>query len=131
MAFRVRKGQCLPQPFWLRKTVNHILAIAFIIWTVIALASTVDSFYCATSWFLKGKNLRSNSPLLALIPDNIASSPLWLLIGAAWVSFAAVPANFSLMYFMMPFATLFVSASANLVCEAWEPTRNSIRFSAS
>ena len=94
------------------------LAVAFVIWTVIALASTVDSFYCATSWFLKGKNLRSNSPLLALIPDGIASSPLWLLFGAAWVAFTAVPANFSLMYFMMPFATLFVSASANLVCEA-------------
>ncbi len=94
------------------------LAIAFVIWTTIAMASTVDSFYCATSWFLKGKNLRSNSPLLALIPDNIASSPLWLLAGATWVSYAAVPANFSLMYFMMPFATLFVSASANLVCES-------------
>ncbi|UGX86643.1 acyl-CoA thioesterase [Phyllobacterium meliloti] len=94
------------------------LGIAFVIWTVIALASTVDSFYCATSWYLRGKNMRSNSPLLALIPDGIASSPLWLLIGAAWVAYAAVPANFSLMYFMMPFATLFVSASANLVCEA-------------
>ena len=94
------------------------LAVAFVIWTVVALASTVDSFYCATSWFLKGKNLRSNSPLLALIPDSVASSPLWLLIGAAWIAFTAVPANFSLMYFMMPFATLFVSASANLVCEA-------------
>ncbi|MCX8279662.1 thioesterase family protein [Phyllobacterium sp. 0TCS1.6C] len=94
------------------------LVVAFVIWTVIALASTVDSFYCATAWFLKGKNMRSNSPLLALIPDNIASSPLWLLIGATWVAFVAVPANFSLMYFMMPFATLFVSASANLVCES-------------
>ncbi len=94
------------------------LAVAFVIWTVIALASTVDSFYCATAWFLKGKHLRSNSPLLALIPDAVASSPLWLLIGAVWVAFTAVPANFSLMYFMMPFATLFVSASANLVCEA-------------
>ncbi|MGH9917074.1 MAG: acyl-CoA thioesterase, partial [Pyrinomonadaceae bacterium] len=94
------------------------LEIAFVIWTVIALASTVDSFYCATNWYLRGKNMRSNSPLLALIPDGIASSPLWLLIGAAWVAYAAVPANFSLMYFMMPFATLFVSASANLVCEA-------------
>uniref|UniRef100_UPI002595FBE8 acyl-CoA thioesterase n=1 Tax=uncultured Methylobacterium sp. TaxID=157278 RepID=UPI002595FBE8 len=94
------------------------LAIAFAIWTIAALTSTVDSFYCATNWYLRGKNMRSNSPLLALIPDGIASSPLWLLIGATWVAYAAVPANFSLMYFMMPFATLFVSASANLVCEA-------------
>jgi acyl-CoA thioesterase FadM len=93
------------------------IGVAYAIWTVLALGTTIDSSYSATRWFLATKQSRSVSPLLALIPPGVASSPLWLLVGAAIVAAAAYRANLSLVYMMFPFATLFVSSAACLACE--------------
>ena len=90
---------------------------AYAIWTTLALGTTIDSSYNATRWFLATKQSRSVSAVLALIPPGVASSPLWLIAGATFVAAAAYRANLSLIYLMLPFATLFVSSAACLVCE--------------
>jgi acyl-CoA thioesterase FadM len=93
------------------------LAFAFAVWTVLALATTIDSAYAATRWFLAAKQARSMSPLLAMIPPGVASSPLWVMAAATGIAWEAYAANLSLMYSMLPFATLFVGPAACLVCE--------------
>ena len=90
---------------------------AYAVWATLALGTTIDSSYNATRWFLATKQSRSVSAVLALIPPGVASSPLWLLGGATFVAAAAFRANLALIYLMLPFATLFVSSAACLVCE--------------
>jgi acyl-CoA thioesterase FadM len=90
---------------------------AYAVWTTLALGTTIDSSYNATRWFLATKQSRSVSAVLALIPPGVASSPLWLIGGATFVAAAAYRANMALIYLMLPFATLFVSSAACLVCE--------------
>ncbi|WP_158816948.1 thioesterase family protein [Methylocapsa sp. S129] len=93
------------------------IGVAYVIWTALALGTTIDSSYNATRWFLATKQSRSVSAMLALIPPGVASSPLWLIAGAAAIAAAAYDANLSLMYLILPFATLFVGSAACLVCE--------------
>lgn len=90
---------------------------AFVIWTAIAAATTIDSFYSATRWLGTSITARSNSPLLAFVPAGLVASPVWILAGALATAAAAIWANLSLLYLMMPFATLLVGAAACLVCE--------------
>ncbi|WP_336487377.1 acyl-CoA thioesterase [Methylobacterium nigriterrae] len=94
------------------------LTIAYLAWAVIAMVSTVDSFYCATRWFLTSVTTRSSSPLLAFVPAGFVASPLWTLIAALAAAAAVLGANLSMMYLMVPFATLFVGATLCLICEA-------------
>ncbi|MGH6762897.1 MAG: acyl-CoA thioesterase [Phyllobacterium sp.] len=93
------------------------VTMAFTIWVVLGMASTIDSFYCATRWFMRAMTSRSVSPLLALIPPGVASSPFWILLGAVAVAAATISANLSIMYLIFPFATLFIGAGACLACE--------------
>jgi YbgC/YbaW family acyl-CoA thioester hydrolase len=95
----------------------HGARAAFAAWTTLALASTIDSGYGATRWFLLGKQRRSESALMALIPPGVASSPLWLLAGAAVVAIAADRAGLSPLLLALPFSTLFVGSAACLACE--------------
>jgi acyl-CoA thioesterase FadM len=90
---------------------------AYAVWTTLALGTTIDSSYSATRWFLATKQSRSVSAVLALIPPGVASSPLWIIACATFVAAVAYRANVGLIYLMLPFATLFVSSAACLVCE--------------
>jgi acyl-CoA thioesterase FadM len=96
---------------------------AFVIWTVIAAASTIDSFYGATRWLGASITARSNSPLLAFVPPGLVSSPVWILGAALATAAGAYSAGLSLLYLMVPFATLLVGAAACLLCEALGATR--------
>ncbi|MER2268486.1 acyl-CoA thioesterase [Methylobacterium oxalidis] len=94
------------------------ITAAFLVWAAIAAASTIDSFYCATRWLLTSVTRRSESPLLAFLPAGLVASPLWALIAAAAIAAGMIAANLSMMYLMLPFATLFVGATLCLACEA-------------
>lgn len=93
------------------------VALAFVAWTIIVAASTIDSFYAATRWLMTAVTTRSTSPLLAFIPGGLVASPVWITIAAFAIATAMIGANLSLMYLMLPFATLLVGAAACLVCE--------------
>lgn len=95
-----------------------LAAGAFFIWATIAAVSTIDSAYEAIRGLTTAVTARSSSPLLAFIPSRAVSSPLWIILAAIGIAAAAFSANLSLMYLMIPFATLFVGATACLVCEA-------------
>jgi acyl-CoA thioesterase FadM len=90
---------------------------AFLVWTLVAMVSTIDSFYCATRWLLTSVTTRSVSPILAFVPAGLVASPLWTLVAALAAAGAVSAAGLSMMYLMLPFATLFVGATLCLVCE--------------
>ncbi len=99
------------------------VTVAFVIWTAVAAATTIDSFYCATRWLMAAVTTRSNSPLLAFVPAALVSSPIWTLIAALSAAVIAAQLNLSLMYLMMPFATILVGGAACLVCETLGASR--------
>ncbi|HEV7440586.1 MAG TPA: thioesterase family protein [Methylobacterium sp.] len=90
---------------------------AYLAWTLLATVSTIDSFYCATRWLLTSVTTRSVSPILAFVPAGLVASPLWTLVAALAAAGAVWGAGLSMMYLMLPFATLFVGAALCLVCE--------------
>lgn len=98
---------------------NHLdlVVLAFTAWTIIAAASTIDSFYGATRWFMTAVTTRSISPLLAFIPGGLVASPVWIMMASFAIAAAMIETNLSLMYLMLPFATFLVGAAACLVCE--------------
>ena len=98
---------------------NHLdgAVLPYVVWSVIAAASTFDSFYSATRWFMSAVTGRSTSPLLAFIPAGLVSSPVWIVLFGLTVAATMIAANLSMMYLMFPFATLLVGAAGCLVCE--------------
>ena len=96
---------------------------AFVVWTAIAAITTIDSFYCATRWLGASVTARSNSPLLAFVPAGLVSSPVWILGAAVTTATIATWSGLSLVYLMLPFATILVGAAACLLCETLGATR--------
>ncbi|UMY19764.1 acyl-CoA thioesterase [Methylobacterium organophilum] len=90
---------------------------AYVTWVVIAALSTIDGFYAATRWWLTSATGRSVSPLLAIIPAGFVASPLWIVLAALAVATAMVSAKLSMIYLMLPYATVLVGAAACLVGE--------------
>ncbi|TXN40816.1 acyl-CoA thioesterase [Methylobacterium sp. WL30] len=102
---------------------NTVTTSAFVVWTAIAAASTIDSFYCSTRWLGASVTARSNSPLLAFVPAGLVSSPVWILGAAVATTSIAIWSGLSLVYLMMPFATILVGGAACLVCRTLGATR--------
>lgn len=97
--------------------------IGFCVWTTIASLSTIDSFYVSTRWLMTSVLRNSVSPLLTFIPASFVGSPLWVVLAAAMASAALIATNLSMMYLMLPFATLFVSGGVCLVTETLGSSR--------
>ena len=87
---------------------GHPAAWLFGLWAAIAVASTVDSAYAATRWFLDATIRRSNSPVLALVPAALVQSPLWMLLAALLLSGGAWAAGAPLLALIAPFGSFFV-----------------------
>lgn len=91
--------------------------IAFALWAVVAALSTIDSAYAALRWSMNAVTARSQSVLLTFVPPSVVASPLWILLGAGAVAAAVAVADLSMIYLMLPFATLLAGAAACLVLE--------------
>ncbi len=102
---------------------SGLAILAYLVWSVVAALTTIDSFYVATRWHLGALTERSLSPLLAFVPAGLVSSPLWLLAAAAGVAGLALSAQLSQIALMLPFATLLVGGAACLVGEVLGATR--------
>ncbi|MCJ2033613.1 acyl-CoA thioesterase [Methylobacterium sp. J-068] len=100
-----------------------LAAIGFTIWAAIAVVSTIDSAYCATRWLMSGITTRSTAPLMAFVPEGLVSSPVSLMLAAGGIAIAMVSNDLSLIYLMIPFATLLVGSAACLVCTAFGVTQ--------
>ena len=95
---------------------SGVLQIAFIAYCVFICAciiTTLDSGYVALKWFLKENVAKSNSPIFALIPTGLFTSPIPTFLLAGVVAFVAtILTKIELEYFMIFYATFFVGYSA-------------------
>ena len=91
--------------------------VAFAVWAVIAAISTIDSFYCATRWYLSSLLAKSLHPALAFVPTSAAASPLWVLVLAVGAAGTMSAVGLSQTAYMMPYATLLVGVTACLLAE--------------
>ncbi len=92
---------------------------AFVLWAAISLVSTADGAYCALRWFLTAVTSRSKSAILAIVPAALVASPLWIVLAAGGLAALAVGSGLSMIYLMMPFATVFVGPAACLVARVF------------
>ncbi|MEN3792632.1 thioesterase family protein [Fulvimarina sp. MAC3] len=97
-------------------------AAAFALWAAIAAVSTIDSFYCATRWYLSSLLAKSLHPALAFVPAAAAASPLWVLATAMAAAGVMTTMGFSQTTYMMPYATLLVGPTLCLV--VWSVRRS-------
>lgn len=95
-----------------------LASVAFLVWSTLAMATTLDSFYVAMRSTLKESMGRSTNALLALVPPGYATSPLWVGSVACVLAFAAIRFDLPFLYLMMPFATFFAAPAANLLAGA-------------
>ncbi len=93
----------------------------FGLWAAIAVASTLDSAYAATRWFLVMATGRSNSPIFALLPKALVQTPLWMLGGAFGFAAVAYALSIPLVLMIAPFCSLFVGYAACLLLQVTAP----------
>ena len=96
---------------------QNLALVAFGLWVVVALLSTIDSFYVATRAMLVDLVRESNNTLLALIPTGLATSPFWVLSPALALAGLGLALDLPMMAYLVPFATLLVGAAACLAAE--------------
>ncbi len=96
---------------------GHPAAWLFGAWAAIAVASTVDSAYAATRWFLDATIRRSKSPVLALVPAALVQSPLWMLAAALALSGTAYATGAPLLALIAPFGSFFVGYAVCLLLQ--------------
>ncbi len=89
----------------------------FGIWATIAVASTLDSAYVATRWYLVMATTRSSSAVFALLPRTLVQTPLWVLAAAFGIAVGAFGIRLPLILMIAPFASLFVGYSACLLLQ--------------
>ncbi len=93
----------------------------FGIWAAIAVASTLDSGYAATRWYLVTATTRSNNAIFALLPRTLVQTPLWMLAAALGVAAVAYDVRLPLIMMIAPFGSLFIGYSACLLLQTTRP----------
>ena len=81
--------------------------------------TTLDSGYIALRWFFQSNANRSKSPIFALIPQRLLTSPVLPFIFCAAVAVTGAAIGIELEYFMIFFATFFVGYSALAIGRAF------------
>lgn len=92
---------------------------ALLAWAAIAAVSTFDGAYQSIRWMTSSVLTKSNAPLLAFVPASLVGSPVWPLLAACIAWAAASQAGLSMMYLMLPYATLLTGGGACLVAEVF------------
>ena len=95
---------------------------AFIIVSVIAMLSTLDSAHLALRWYAKHRDRTTDSPLYAMIPPSVRTSTLPAFATAVIIAFVALLVGADLEHFMVFYGTVFLANSIVLVLVAFRPS---------
>ena len=87
----------------------------FGIWAAVAVASTLDSAYVATRWYLVMATNRSTNAVFALLPKALVQTPLWIPAAALGIAAIGYRIALPLMLMIAPFCSLFVGYAACLL----------------
>ena len=99
------------------QSASGVAIVAFALWCLAGLFTTLDSSRLAMRWMMVVQNDRKLGPLFSMLPDGLLTTTVPFFLAAAAVATIAYFAGFTLQYFMLFFGSLFVSFSAVLVLE--------------
>ena len=85
---------------------------AYVVWVAVCILTTLDSGYVALRWFFRSNASASKSPLFALVPEALLTSPIPVFLLAGVVALISAVVKLELEYFMIFYATFFVGYSA-------------------
>ncbi|WP_091395606.1 acyl-CoA thioesterase [Arachidicoccus rhizosphaerae] len=92
-----------------------VLPLAYFAFLIICIITTLDSGYIAVKWHLQHHVKEGKNMLYSILPKSLLTSPIPLFVAAAITALVAIEANLELEYFMVFFATYFVSYAIILI----------------
>jgi acyl-CoA thioesterase FadM len=92
---------------------------AYLTFLSACILTTLDSGYIALRWFFQSNASRSKSPIFALIPERLLTSPIPAFVLCAVIAVIGAAIGIELEYFMIFFATFFVGYSALAIGRAF------------
>jgi acyl-CoA thioesterase FadM len=92
---------------------------AYLTFLSACILTTQDSGYIALRWFFQSNASRSKSPIFALIPERLLTSPIPAFVLCAAIAVIGAAIGIELEYFMIFFATFFVGYSALAIGRAF------------
>ena len=92
---------------------------AYLTFLSACILTTLDSGYIALRWFFQSNASRSKSPIFALIPERLLTSPIPAFVLCAAIAVIGAAIGIELEYFMIFFATFFVGYSALAIGRAF------------
>jgi acyl-CoA thioesterase FadM len=91
------------------------LPLAYFAFLIICIITTLDSGYIAVKWHLQHHVKEGKNMLYSILPKSLLTSPIPLFIAAGATALIAIEANLELEYFMVFYATYFVSYAIILI----------------
>lgn len=101
---------------------DSVLIIAYSVFIVLCILSTLDSSYVALKWYLKKTIGESKVELLSFIPKEFAVSPFVHLFSASISALVGVYFEFELIYFILFYCSFFVVYSIQAIARAYKYT---------
>ena len=95
-----------------------LLPLAYFGFLVICIITTLDSGYIAVKWHLQHHVKEGKNMLYSILPKSLLTSPIPLFVAAAITALVAIEANLELEYFMVFYATYFVSYAIILIIKS-------------
>lgn len=91
------------------------LPLAYFGFLVICIITTLDSGYIAVKWHLHHHVKEGKNMLYSILPKNLLTSPIPLFVACGITALVAIEANLELEYFMVFYATYFVTYAMILI----------------
>ncbi|GAB3364113.1 hypothetical protein GCM10027566_33250 [Arachidicoccus ginsenosidivorans] len=91
------------------------LPLAYFAFLVICIITTLDSGYIAVKWHLQQHVKEGKNMLYSILPKSLLTSPIPLFVACAVTALIAIEVNLELEYFMVFYATYFVTYAIMLI----------------
>lgn len=95
--------------------VTSWLPLAYFGFLIICVITTLDSGYVAVKWHLQQHVKEGKSMLYSILPKNLLTSPIPLFVACGITALIAIEVNLELEYFMVFYATYFVTYAMMLI----------------
>jgi len=91
------------------------LPLAYFAFLLICIVTTLDSGYIAVKWHLQQHVKEGKNMLYSILPKTLLTSPIPLFVACGITALIAIEANLELEYFMVFYATYFVTYAMMLI----------------
>lgn len=103
------------------ESAKGLLPAAYFTFLGICALTTLDSGYVSLKWFLGANLAKTQNVLLGMLPKKLLESPIPSFVLVAFITLAALAANFEVEYFMVFYASFFVGYAALAIARCFVP----------